>query len=31
MGGYRISFNPQRSGSTYVTQSMLTTDGRVIG
>jgi ABC-type branched-subunit amino acid transport system substrate-binding protein len=31
MGGYRISFNPQRFGSTYVTQSMLTTDGRVIG
>ncbi len=31
MGGYRISFNPQRFGSTFVTQSMLTTDGRVIG
>ena len=31
MGGFRISFNPQRFGSTYVTQSMLTTDGRVIG
>jgi len=31
MGGYRISFNPQRFGSTYVTQSMLTADGRVIG
>jgi len=31
IGGYRISFNPQRFGSTYVTQSMLTADGRVIG
>jgi hypothetical protein len=31
LGGFRISFNPQRFGSTYVTQSMLTTDGRVIG
>jgi hypothetical protein len=31
MGGYRISFNPLRFGSTYVTQSMLTADGRVIG
>lgn len=31
LGGFRISYNPQRFGSTYVTQSMLTTDGRVIG
>ncbi len=31
LGGFRISFNPQRFGSTYVTQSMLTQDGRVIG
>lgn len=31
MGGFRISFNPQRFGSMYVTQSMLTTDGRVVG
>ncbi|MCJ0763045.1 ABC transporter substrate-binding protein [Variovorax terrae] len=31
VGGYRISFNPQRRSGTYVTQSMLTTDGRVVG
>ncbi len=31
LGGFRISYNPQRFGSTYVTQSMLSTDGRVIG
>ena len=31
LGGYRISFNPQRFGSTYVTQSMLSADGRVVG
>ncbi len=31
IGGFYISFNPQRFGSSYVTQSMLTTDGRVIG
>ncbi|MBX3652662.1 MAG: ABC transporter substrate-binding protein [Ramlibacter sp.] len=31
VGGYRISFNPQRRSATYVTQSMLTSDGRVIG
>jgi len=31
VGGYRIAFNPQRRSATYVTQSMLTTDGRVIG
>lgn len=31
VGGYRIAFNPQRRSATYVTQSMLTTDGRVVG
>ncbi|MBI2768576.1 MAG: ABC transporter substrate-binding protein [Burkholderiales bacterium] len=31
VGGYRISFNSQRRSSTYVTQSMLTADGRVVG
>ena len=31
LGGYRISFNPQRFSSTYVTQSMLSADGRVVG
>jgi ABC-type branched-subunit amino acid transport system substrate-binding protein len=31
VGGFRVSFNPQRRGSSYVTQSMLATDGRVIG
>ncbi|MES2191656.1 MAG: ABC transporter substrate-binding protein [Pseudomonadota bacterium] len=31
VGGFRISFNPQRRSSTYVTQSMMTVDGRVIG
>lgn len=31
VGGYRVAFNPQRRSATYVTQSMLTTDGRVIG
>ena len=31
VGGFRISFSPQRRGSTYVTQSMMTVDGRVIG
>ena len=31
MGGFRISFNHQRRSSTYVTQSMMTLDGRVIG
>lgn len=31
VGGYRVAFNPQRRSGTYVTQSMLTTDGRVIG
>lgn len=31
LGGFRISFDPQRRGSSYVTQSMLARDGRVIG
>jgi ABC-type branched-subunit amino acid transport system substrate-binding protein len=31
VGGFRVSFNPQRRSSTYVTQSMMTLDGRVIG
>ncbi len=31
VGGYRVSFNPQRRGSSYVTQSMLAADGRLIG
>ncbi len=31
VGGFRVSFNQQRRGSTYVTQSMLATDGRLIG
>lgn len=31
VGGFRISFNPQRRSSTYVTQSMMTMDGRLIG
>ena len=31
IGGYRISFNAQRRSGTYVTQSMMTLDGRLIG
>ena len=31
LGGFRISFNPQRRSSTYVTQTMMTIDGRLIG
>ncbi|MDQ3058507.1 MAG: ABC transporter substrate-binding protein [Pseudomonadota bacterium] len=31
VGGFRISFNPRRRSSTYVTQSMMTPDGRLIG
>ena len=31
VGGYRVAFDPQRRSATFVTQSMLTTDGRVIG
>jgi hypothetical protein len=31
VGGFTVSFNPQRRSSTYVTQSMMTVDGRLIG
>jgi hypothetical protein len=31
IGGYRVSYNPRRQGGSFVTQSMLTPDGRVIG
>lgn len=31
VGGYRIAFDPRRRSATFVTQSMLTVDGRVIG
>ena len=31
VNGFRVSFNPQRRSTSYVTQSMLTLDGRVIG
>lgn len=31
VGGFHVSFNPARRSSTYVTQSMLTSDGRLIG
>jgi len=31
IGGYRVAFNEQRRSATYVTQSMLTADGRVVG
>jgi hypothetical protein len=31
LGGYRISFDAQRRSAGYVTQSMLTSDGRVVG
>lgn len=31
VGGFRVSFNRERRSATYVTQSMLTVDGRVIG
>ena len=31
IGGYQVVFNPQRRGSRFVTQSMLTPDGRVVG
>ena len=31
LGGFRISFNSQRRSSTYVTQTMMTIDGRLIG
>lgn len=31
VGGYRVSFDAQRRSATFVTQSMLTADGRVVG
>lgn len=31
VGGYRIAYDARRRGGTFVTQSMLTADGRVIG
>lgn len=31
LGGFRISFNGLRRGSPYVTQSMLSLDGRIVG
>ena len=31
VGGFRISYNTQRRSNTYVTQSMMTPDGRLIG
>lgn len=31
IGGFRVSFDAQRRSATYVTQSMTTSDGRVIG
>ena len=31
IGGFRISFNAQRRSGSYVTQSMMTQEGRLIG
>jgi hypothetical protein len=31
VGGYRVSFDQRRRSATFVTQSMLTPDGRVVG
>lgn len=31
LGGFRIHYTPQKYGSTYVTQSMLTSEGRIVG
>ncbi len=31
IGGFMVRFNPQRRSNTYVTQSMMTADGRLIG
>ena len=31
LGGYRVAFDANRRSATYVTQSMLTADGRVVG
>lgn len=31
VGGYRVAFDPRKRSGGFVTQSMLTTDGRVVG
>jgi hypothetical protein len=31
LGGFHVSFNRERRAGAFVTQSMLTVDGRVIG
>ena len=31
VGGFRVAFDPRRRAGAFVTQSMLTTDGRVVG
>lgn len=31
VGGFRVSFNAQRRSGSYVTQSMITPDGRIVG
>lgn len=31
LGGFRVSFNAQRRSNTYVTQSMMTPEGRLLG
>jgi hypothetical protein len=31
LGGFRVSYNRERRGGAFVTQSMLSVDGRVIG
>lgn len=31
VGGFRVAYDPRRRGGVYVTQSMLTLDGRVVG
>jgi hypothetical protein len=31
LGDYRVAYGSQRRGASYVTQSMLTVDGRVVG
>lgn len=31
VGGYRVAFNEQRRSATFVTQTLLTADGRVVG
>ena len=31
IGGYRVAYDPTRRSATFVTQSMLTADGRVVG